>query len=411
MRRQLLAILVANLLLAPAAAQEGLKPPAAPAGDYKWFGNVGVGGITTSYNSQNPWKLFEYRDLDDGILSNIDIRGRGERSYVDAFVENIGRTDAYFDVRGARYNQFKYQVYGNWLQHNLSFGPDGGRSPYSGIGSATLTTVFPQLNSNVPPWNSFDFETKNQEHRRLLRALEHLRFALVPEGGREPGPSERHQPDLQLRGDEPGQRVRRPALPGGLRHQQLERRGRLLDEAGAVLGELSQEQVHQRQRNPRLDQPVLRREQPRLHHALARQRRVEGERERRAAAAAVGLDARRPRDLRRAHEQRRHPRQHAEHRPDVHRHQPEQLDVQRQDQDHHGHGLAHVDPAHPRRHPALLQLLRAEERVEPDHVRRPDARLSRRDADDPGMPDRALRVHEEQRAAATSATGSTRRTG
>jgi hypothetical protein len=162
MRRQLLAILVANLFLAPAAAQEGLKPPAAPEGDYKWFGNVGVGGIVSNYNSQNPWKLFEYRDLDDGVLSNIDIRGRGERSYVDAFVENIGRTDAYFDVRGARYNQFKYQVYGNWLQHNLSYGPDGARSPYSGIGSARLTTVFPQLNSNVPPWNSFDFETKNQ---------------------------------------------------------------------------------------------------------------------------------------------------------------------------------------------------------------------------------------------------------
>jgi Putative outer membrane beta-barrel porin, MtrB/PioB len=163
MTRRLLPILVANLLLAPvAAAQEGLKPPPAPEGAYRWFGNVGVGGIVTSENSQNPWKLFEYRDLDNGILSNIDLRGRGERSYVDAFAENIGRTDAYFDVRGARYNQFKYQVYGDWLQHNLSFGPDGARSPYSGIGSSTLTTVFPQLNSNVPPWNSFDFETKNR---------------------------------------------------------------------------------------------------------------------------------------------------------------------------------------------------------------------------------------------------------
>ena len=114
MRRQLLSILVASLLLAPVAAQEGLKPqasqeglqPAAapPEDKYQWFGNVGVGGISTNFTSQNQWKLFEYRDMSSGVLSNIDVRGRGERSYVDAFVENIGRTDAYFDVRGARYN-------------------------------------------------------------------------------------------------------------------------------------------------------------------------------------------------------------------------------------------------------------------------------------------------------------------
>ena len=172
MRRQLLSILVASLLLAPVAAQEGLKPqasqeglqPAAapPEDKYQWFGNVGVGGISTNFTSQNQWKLFEYRDMSSGVLSNIDVRGRGERSYVDAFVENIGRTDAYFDVRGARYNQFKYEVYGNWLQHNLSYGSDAGRSPYSGVGTSTLTTVFPQLNSNVPPWNGFNFDTQNR---------------------------------------------------------------------------------------------------------------------------------------------------------------------------------------------------------------------------------------------------------
>src|SRR4029450_10687614 len=111
MRRELLSILVASALRAPVAAQEGLKPQATPEGlkpaaappedKYQWFGNGGGGGILTHDSSQNPWKLFEYRDLDSGILSNIDVRGRGERSYVDAFVENIGRTDAYFDVRGA----------------------------------------------------------------------------------------------------------------------------------------------------------------------------------------------------------------------------------------------------------------------------------------------------------------------
>jgi hypothetical protein len=173
---RLLPVLVAGLVLAPFAAvaqlkpsetpPEGLKPTAEAQEGLKWTwtGSIGVGGIITNENSNNPWKLFEYRDLDSGVLSNVLIRGRGERDYIDLFAENIGRHDAFFDVRGGRYNVFKYQLYGDWLQHNLSFGPDGARSPYAGIGSSTLTTVFPQLNSNVPPWNSFDFETK----RRVL---------------------------------------------------------------------------------------------------------------------------------------------------------------------------------------------------------------------------------------------------
>lgn len=162
MPRRLRPILIANLLLASpmAIGQEGLKP-AAPATDgFKWFGNIGIGGIYTDDSARNTWKLFEYRDLDSGVLSNIDVRGRGERDYVDFFAENIGRTDAYFNARGGRYNLLKYQVYGDWLQHNLSSGPDGARTPYAGVGTSTLTTAFPQLNSNIPPWGSFDFDSK-----------------------------------------------------------------------------------------------------------------------------------------------------------------------------------------------------------------------------------------------------------
>ncbi len=165
MKRRLLPILIANLLAAPVAlAQEGLKPGAtAPEGlKWKWTGNIGIGGIYTDDSSRNPWKLFEYRDLDSGVLSNIELRGRGERDYLDFFAENIGREDMFIDLRGGRYNVFKYQLYGDWLQHNLSFGPDGARTPYAGFGTSTLSAAFPQLNSNVPPWNSFDFETKSR---------------------------------------------------------------------------------------------------------------------------------------------------------------------------------------------------------------------------------------------------------
>jgi len=183
MGTRLLAILAASCFAVPAivGAQEPAAPaaPASPAtppasaatppasepeGGFKWFGNVGIGGIYTDWNSLNKWKLFEYRDMSNGVLSNIELHGRGGRDYVDFFAENIGRTDAFFDLRGGRYNAFKYSLYGNWLDHALSFGPYGGRSPYFGVGTNVLTTTFPALNSFVPPWNSFDFENK----RRVL---------------------------------------------------------------------------------------------------------------------------------------------------------------------------------------------------------------------------------------------------
>ena len=175
MNPRLLPVLVAGLLAPFAAAaqlkpsetpQEGLKPTAeAPEGlKWTWTGNIGVGGLITDEDNKNKWKLFEYRDLNSGVLSNIELHGRGGVDYVDFFAENIGRHDAFFDLRGGRYNLFKYQLYGNWLQHNLSYGPDAGRSPFAGVGSTTLTATFPSLNSNVPPWNSFDFDVK----RRLI---------------------------------------------------------------------------------------------------------------------------------------------------------------------------------------------------------------------------------------------------
>jgi MtrB/PioB family decaheme-associated outer membrane protein len=153
MDKRLLPILVASLLAAsPAAvAQQGLK----------YTGSVGFGGIYSNVTSRNPAEFYEYRDMESGFLSEIDVRGRGDRYYLDFFAENLNRTDQFIELKGGRYNQFKYQVYGDWLQHNLSMRPDGATSPYGGIGTSTLTAVFPNL--NPASWNpSFDFETKRQ---------------------------------------------------------------------------------------------------------------------------------------------------------------------------------------------------------------------------------------------------------
>lgn len=154
MIKKLLPVIAVSVLglASTAGAQEGLKLTA---------GSVTFGGIYSNVTSRNPAEFYEYRDMYSGILANIDVRTRSDQWWFDGFVENIARTDQFFELKGGKYNLFKYQVYGDWLQHNLSMRPDGATSPYGNIGTSTLTAVFPNVNPNT--WNdSFNFETKRQ---------------------------------------------------------------------------------------------------------------------------------------------------------------------------------------------------------------------------------------------------------
>lgn len=146
MKPKLIAILVANVFIAsPLALAED--------GGLTWSGAASLGLRHTNDKATDPSKLNEYRDLDSGVLSVFDIRGRSDSYYLNFFGENLGRDDQYLDLRGGQYGRFKYQLYSNDLRHNFGSGP-GARSPYSGIGSSTLTATFPNLNPGT--WNTFD---------------------------------------------------------------------------------------------------------------------------------------------------------------------------------------------------------------------------------------------------------------
>ena len=159
MDKRLLPVLVAALMVAaPVAAQEGLKLTT---------GSVGFGGLYSNVNSQNPYRFYEYRDMYSSGLSEIDVQTRSDHWWFNGFIENIGRSDQYFNLRGGKFNLFKYELYGDWLEHNLSMRPAGATTPYSGVGTSTLTANF--LNpttsgiQNSATWNdSFNFEKKIQ---------------------------------------------------------------------------------------------------------------------------------------------------------------------------------------------------------------------------------------------------------
>ena len=150
MGKKLISLLIANLFAVS---------PAVFAQDMAVTGSLGLGGIATDDDdSRNPYKLYEYRDLDDGVLATFDIRGRGSRYWFDLFGENLGRDDQYLNARGGVYDVFKYRLFSDSLRHNFLF---NGITPYNGAGSTAHRTTFPRLDTST--WNPIDSSYRRRD--------------------------------------------------------------------------------------------------------------------------------------------------------------------------------------------------------------------------------------------------------
>jgi len=145
-KKRLLTAVIAGLFAsAPALAQ-------VQSGDMTFSGSVGIGGIGTDFkDDKDHARAEEYRDLSNGVIGVIDVRGRSAKAWFDLFVENIGRDDFYANVRGGQYDVWKGRIYSDWLTHRFV---DGAITPYSGVGSNALRTTFPRV--DIANWNSTD---------------------------------------------------------------------------------------------------------------------------------------------------------------------------------------------------------------------------------------------------------------
>ncbi|MCL4690351.1 MAG: MtrB/PioB family outer membrane beta-barrel protein [Burkholderiales bacterium] len=143
MNKKLISILIANLFVAvPVYAQDTMNIE----------GSVSLGGISADENdAKDASKLNELRDLSDGGLFGVDIRGRSRSTWFDLFAENLGRDDQYLNLRGGMYGVFKGRLYSDSLRHNFLY---GGLTPYAGAGSTSVTATLP--NTNTATWNSID---------------------------------------------------------------------------------------------------------------------------------------------------------------------------------------------------------------------------------------------------------------
>ncbi len=151
MKNKIIATLIASLCVAGPAVY-------ADDSDFKVTGTVGLGGqVVDTSGTVDEGKMREYRDLTSGLLSLLDLKGRGRTYHLDLYAENLGRKDMFIDLRGGSYGSFKYQLFSNSLQH---FFTTDARTPYSGAGTTTQRAALPSLDPST--WNTYDLAYKRR---------------------------------------------------------------------------------------------------------------------------------------------------------------------------------------------------------------------------------------------------------
>jgi len=140
--------------------QSCTAPALAQSDGFQLGGSVSVGGIRVDDgDAVDASKLNEYRDLSNGLLTGFDLTGRGNRYWLNAFGENLGRDDMYLTARGGVYDVFRYRISSDSLKHNFLF---NGITPYDNAGSTNQTSpAFPRLDTAT--WNGLEIGYKRRD--------------------------------------------------------------------------------------------------------------------------------------------------------------------------------------------------------------------------------------------------------
>jgi MtrB/PioB family decaheme-associated outer membrane protein len=115
-------------------------------------GSVEVGGQINDGADEGA-NFQKYRDLSDAVFGDFLIDYYKENYFLRAEGENAGLEDQSYELKGGKYQRFKFSVFYDELPHNLSFNT---RSFYSGIGSDNLVidTAGP---FDPSTWREFDY--------------------------------------------------------------------------------------------------------------------------------------------------------------------------------------------------------------------------------------------------------------
>lgn len=123
------------------------------------YGYVSITGIHANVGGDNPFRFFEYRDLDSGASAGLNVRGDSDSWYWNLFGENLGRDDQFAQLKGGRYGVFKFAVYSDDIVHNLTF---RAITPFTGVGTNTLTFASAAPSTDTATWTPFDYSIQHR---------------------------------------------------------------------------------------------------------------------------------------------------------------------------------------------------------------------------------------------------------
>ena len=137
---------IITLSVCPVSAAEGT-----------FEGDVGASAMFTNING-NEAKFNEYRDIRDGLYTNLRFKYDTDDYFIQGKAADIGYDTQRYRVEGGMFGNFKAYLNYSEIPHNLTFGAE---TFYSGIGTNRLTYT-PPIPSSVSAWTPFDYSTKRQ---------------------------------------------------------------------------------------------------------------------------------------------------------------------------------------------------------------------------------------------------------
>lgn len=104
-------------------------------------------------------KFTEYGDMKEPVrvFGTVEAEADSEKHFLKFDAYDMGYDTQSYQGSGGMYGKFKLDLFYDEIPHNVTF---DARTPYSGIGTDTLTSGAPPLNPDK--WNTFDYSTKRK---------------------------------------------------------------------------------------------------------------------------------------------------------------------------------------------------------------------------------------------------------
>jgi len=157
MHKATLAVIVSSLLCAAAAGAADLT------------GKVELGGSAVDINSKNSAKFNEYRDINSGVSTSIDLDYFNKDYFLNLSGSNLGynteNKGAYQDptisINGGKLESFKFKLEFDQLEHLLS---KNASTYHSGVGTNVL--VIANTPNSLAAWtNEYDYKTDRKSYK------------------------------------------------------------------------------------------------------------------------------------------------------------------------------------------------------------------------------------------------------